>query len=497
MLYMHEKTMDWLVDKNPPTLNDQLSSALVKLDLLDPQRIERADALAKSAAIGLDRAVLQLGLVEEHQLLEVLAGCMGLDFIAESKGLSLYDNVVSELGQSYLQTNTVAPLFQDDSDADTPVMLLVQDPANQTLLTEIQFQLERPIHPIVASSRTIRALLGQIGHSISPQQRSVSNEQALKDRDAFDESQIDGPVIKWVSRALNDAVGQGASDVHFASADHGLVVRYRINGLLARQDMGQDINPSAAFARLKVMSGMNVAERRKPQDGRMTSIVGGRAIDFRVSALPTQMGESIVCRVLDPNALRLGWEHLGFDAETEAAVRRIVEMPSGLFLVTGPTGSGKTTTLYTALNHLRSETRKIISIEDPVEYQLPDVEQVQVHEEVGLTFANALRSILRQDPNVIMVGEIRDRETAEIVCRAALVGRMVLSTLHTRSAAGAVARLVDLGVDEFIVRDVLRGVLGQELEIVQCGRCQGQGCGKCGGVGTLKRRLITEVVEGF
>lgn len=201
--------------------------------------------------------------------------------------------------------------------------------------------------------------------------------------------------------------------------------------------------------------------------------------------------------MLDPNALRLGWDHLGFDPETEAAVRRIVEMPSGLFLVTGPTGSGKTTTLYTALNHLRSETRKIISIEDPVEYQLPDVEQVQVHEEVGLTFASALRSILRQDPNVIMVGEIRDRETAEIVCRAALVGRMVLSTLHTRSASGAVARLVDLGVDEFMVRDVLRGVLGQELEIVQCAQGRGQGCASCGGVGTLKRRLITEVVEGF
>jgi general secretion pathway protein E len=208
---------------------------------------------------------------------------------------------------------------------------------------------------------------------------------------------------------------------------------------------------------------MNISERRLPQDGRIAQVISGRLIDFRVSSIPTQFGESIVCRILDPKSLQRGWKDLGFAQDVSNWIVEKIEQPSGLFLVTGPTGSGKTTTLYTALSHLNAPERKIITVEDPIEYSLPGIEQIQVHEEIGLTFARALRSILRQDPNVIMIGEIRDEETAAMACRAAMVGRMVLSTLHTNSAEGAYNRLMDLGVPRYLIDDVLHGVLAQEL----------------------------------
>ncbi|WP_420393375.1 GspE/PulE family protein [Acuticoccus sp.] len=252
------------------------------------------------------------------------------------------------------------------------------------------------------------------------------------------EGASDGPVIKFVADRLNDAIAHGASDVHVSSDASGLSIRFRMNGVLLAQDRANAVSADAVIARLKVLSGMNVAERRRPQDGRMTVVVGGRVIDFRMSSVPTQHGESIVCRVLDPKAVRLGWDALGFDIDTQAAVRAIIEQPNGLFLATGPTGSGKTTTLTTALVHLNNGRRKIVTVEDPVEYQIAGIDQIQVQEEIGLTFASVLRSILRQDPNVIMVGEIRDGETAQIACRAALVGRLVLSTLHTSSPSTAV-----------------------------------------------------------
>lgn len=468
-----------------------LKIVLQEAQAIDPSAIARVDALAQSTGLGWDRAALKLGLIEEATLLRALARVMKLEYVDDLAGLKLSQSIISQVGLPYLRKNRLTPL--GDQDDMGPVHVLTSDPCNEALIDELHFQLERPIVVMVAASRDIMNALERATRG-DGRTATLSSEQADIDRNTFAAREVDGPVIQFVSDILAEAVSRNASDVHFASAEGGLDVRFRINGVLARQSTGLAMNASAVFARIKVMAGMNVAERRKPQDGRMTTVIGGRMIDFRVSSLPTQLGESVVCRVLDPRSLRLGWSHLGFAPDIEQAIRETIEQPSGLFLVTGPTGSGKTTTLYTALNHLRSERRKIISVEDPVEYQIPDVEQVQIHEDVGLSFATALRSILRQDPNVIMVGEIRDRETAEIVCRAALVGRMVLSTLHTKSPVDAITRLVDLGVDEFIVRDVLRGVLGQELEIVKCPVCSGRKCGKCNDTGALSRRLRTEFV---
>lgn len=436
-----------------------LAASLMDTDKVEPDAVARAEALAAKANIRLDRALLRLGLVEEEIVLRRVAELLKLEFVETSDAIAVAPDAADAFGASYLRRAVVAPIFDEEGE----MAFLTADPHDQERRAEIEFQLERPVRMMAATSATVLRAVDRIERGQAAEFSGPSAEQVEVDERALDEAQREGPIIRYVQRMLAEAVDEGASDLHVTSEAGALEVRVRLHGLLRRKHYGGGVDPSAVIARLKVMAGMNVAERRKPQDGRMNAVIGGRTIDFRVSALPTRAGESLVARVLDPMALRLGWEKLGFDAETTAAIIRIIEQPSGLFLVTGPTGSGKTTTLYTALAHLRSESRKIVTIEDPVEYRMDGVEQVQVHEAVGLTFATALRSVLRQDPNVLMVGEIRDSETAQIACRAAMVGRMVLSTLHTGSPEGAAARLRDLGVEDYIVNDVLKGVLGQEL----------------------------------
>ncbi|MGH1455062.1 MAG: GspE/PulE family protein [Paracoccaceae bacterium] len=477
------------MQKNDPETVSSLGELLTKHGVLDVAALSRAKALSASDGLSIDRAILHLGLAEEHLVLRALADLLSLPSIDDAFRLTLDADIVQRLGLQYLLRNAVAPVETDNENA----VFLCSSPSDDQLFKEISFQLDRDVSLLVAPGHVIMSKLNEFAQT---QMETVpSAEQVAKDQRKFTEAQLDGPVIAFVSQKMNEAVAQGASDIHFSSNETGLDLRFRINGILIRQPVSHSISSASVAARLKVMAGMNVSERRKPQDGRIAAVIGGRAVDFRVSALPTQQGESIVLRVLDPKALKLGWVHLGFDPKTEQAVRKIIEKPSGLFLVTGPTGSGKTTTLYTALSHLRSERSKIISLEDPVEYQLSGVEQVQVHERDGLGFAEVLRSVLRQDPNVIMIGEIRDSLTAEIACRAALVGRMVLSTLHTNSAQGAVARMLDLGVEEFILRDVLRGVLGQRLEPIACSECEGHGCKFCKMTGTVGRKLTTELEE--
>jgi general secretion pathway protein E len=378
--------------------------------------------------------------------------------------------------------------------ATSNIRIATNDPGNAALLEEIAFHLDRPVAPVGATTATIRTLLAQL-ETPAAQPITGSDVQAQRDAEALRRAETDGPVIRFVQEKLTDAVLQGASDVHVECAEDGYAVRFRLNGLLVPQRVDPSLDAAAVIARLKVMAGANVAERRLPQDGRLEATIAGRKVDFRFSSLPTSYGESIVARVLDPKALRLGWDRLGFDADIVARIKAILDRPSGLFLVTGPTGSGKTTTLYTAVAHLNQPRRKIVTVEDPVEYNLRGVQQVQVQEEIGLTFARVLRGVLRHDPNVILIGEIRDAETAEIAVRAAQVGRLVLSTLHTNSAAGALNRLVDLGVPEFLVRDVLRGVLGQELLLTPCTACGGAGCQTCGGTGVGGRRLTAELRE--
>lgn len=444
-------------------INDLLGQALSEAKALDQSALSRAKALAQNKQIALGRAILKLGLLEEDVLLPHLAEALNLPHVANLADYALDRERLSRLTVQYCQSKTLVPVKTSQNER----LVLFNDPCNYALTKELSFFLDGPLHLVVAPTRIIRVLLSNSENVSETETLGTSEERLKADRAILRQGEADGPVIRFVGEIFNEAVASGASDIHFEAQEDGLRIRLRRNGILRVQPVDRSLSSTSILARVKVMASMNVSERRLPQDGRITSNIAGRKVDFRVSSIPTVFGESIVARVLDPKALQLGWDKLGFDRETTGKITEIIEQPSGMFLVTGPTGSGKTTTLYTALSHLNQEGRKILTVEDPIEYNLHGVEQVQVHEEIGMTFAKALRSFLRQDPNIIMIGEIRDEETAEIACRAALVGRMVLSTLHTSSPEGAMTRLTDLGVPEYIVKDVLRGVLGQSLEIVE------------------------------
>ena len=447
--------------------------------------LHRAQTIATAEGLPLHRVLIDRGLAEDDVVLPALCAALSLPWVADPWSASPPDrDAIARLTLPFLRSRAAVPLSAEEG----PQPVLMADPADAALVAELAFHLDRPIAPRGAALRTVRALLSDApapAASALPSAQETAQDAAPAD---------DGPVIRFVTETLSEAVAAGASDIHFESLPSGLAARMRVNGLLAPMSIDPAIPAASVFARLKVMARANVAERRMPQDARFSNTFSGRRIDFRLSSLPTQNGESIVLRVLDPQSLRLGWDHLGFAPDMVTRLTALIERPSGLFLVTGPTGSGKTTTLYTALQHLNSPRRKIVTVEDPVEYSLPGVPQVQIQDEIGLTFARVLRSILRHDPNVIMVGEIRDAETAEIACRAAQVGRMVLSTLHTRDARSARTRLVDLGVPDYIVGDVLRGVLAQNLALADCADCGGAGCRTCGFSGSAPRRLEADLV---
>ena len=476
-------------DRTTWTASDRLAALLLKSDTIGTDALGRASAVARQEQERLDRVILRLGLMEEAELLPMLCQLHEIHMVPE-QGAVIDAVIANHLGLGYLAARLVVPLA--GSGAAVPVA--AADPLDRSLMDELAFHLDRPVVPLGATTAMVRKLLAKLD---DPKAAEAGERvrQVERDVEALRRSDAEGPVIRFVQEKLTDAVLQGASDFHLEASGDSYSLRFRISGVLVPQRVDRSLDPATVVARLKVMAGVNVAERRLPQDGRLETVIAGRKIDFRFSSLPTHDGESIVARVLDPKSLRLGWERLGFDAAIVARVKSILDRPNGLFLVTGPTGSGKTTTLYTAISHLNSPRRKIVTVEDPVEYNIAGVQQVQVHDEIGLSFARVLRGVLRHDPNVILVGEIRDPETAEIAVRAAQVGRLVLSTLHTNAAAGAVPRLVDLGVPEYLVRDVLRGVLGQELMLTPCPVCGGRGCETCEGTGVSGRKLRAELLE--
>ena len=331
----------------------------------------------------------------------------------------------------------------------------------------------------------------------------------------------EAPIIRLVNFILSRAIERGASDIHIEPYEKVLRVRYRIDGVLEEVEAPPRRLQTAVISRIKIMSRLNIAENRLPQDGRVKLRIGGQEIDFRVSTVPTLYGESVVIRILDQAAVPLDMSTLGFSPDTLGVIRPMTAMPYGMVLVTGPTGSGKTTTLYAALQEIRSLERKIITIEDPVEYQIPGVIQIQVKPQIGLSFASGLRSIVRQDPDVILVGEIRDHETAEIAIHSALTGHLVLSTLHTNDAAAAITRLLEMGVEEYLLPSCLIGILAQRLVRTICVKCSaprnvsqalrdeviretgsfpegdlriGEGCESCGGTGYRGRAGIFELL---
>ncbi len=361
------------------------------------------------------------------------------------------------------------------------VRVAIGDPLDVDAIDSLSHYLKMSVEPVVAPTDQIKAhidrfygkdeesidkLLGDIAAS------GVDLDVTTGGSTTEQSDEGDAPIIKLVYQIILEAINRRASDIHLEPLEKRFRVRYRIDGVLVEVDNPPKRLQLAMISRIKIMANISIAEKRIPQDGRIQVNLAVKTIDLRVSSLPTAHGESIVMRILDKEGLQLGLPELGFLSDDQATMERIISMPDGLFLVTGPTGSGKTTTLYSCLHFINKPDRKIITVEDPVEYQLSGINQVPVRHEVGMTFANALRSMLRQAPNIIMVGEIRDLETAEISINASLTGHMVFSTLHTNDAPGAVTRMIDIGVKPFLVSTSLRAVMAQRLTRKICGKCK-------------------------
>ncbi len=426
----------------------------------------------------------------------------------------------------FLRARLIVPVSQEDG----TLVVAMADPLDVDAREAVAKATGRRVEVRVGTEEEIReAIEKTYGESASSMERLVEQVGEESEERTGGEERVErligaaseAPIIRVVNYIIARGIERGASDIHLEPYEKTLRVRYRIDGMLEEVESPPKRLQTAMISRIKIMARLNIAESRLPQDGRVKLRIGGQEIDFRVSTVPTLFGESVVIRILDQAAVPLNLETLGFPAGTLARFRQMVVVSHGMILVTGPTGSGKTTTLYGALQEIRTAARKIITIEDPVEYQIAGVNQIQVKPQIGLTFASGLRSIVRQDPDVILVGEIRDRETAEIAIHSALTGHLVLSTLHTNDAAGAITRLLEMGVEEYLLPSSLIGVLAQRLVRTICEKCSapreisqafreevlretgfvadgelriGKGCDACAGTGYRGRMGIFELL---
>ncbi|MGE3953587.1 MAG: GspE/PulE family protein [Parachlamydiales bacterium] len=391
------------------------------------------------------------------------------------------------------------------------LLVALSDPLNTEAVEELRLLLGRPIEALYCPKELLDRAI-QKAYEASEEKTSAALEGLEKEEgngqgeaevhDLLDQQAAQAPLVRLVHLLLTEAIQRGASDIHFEPLEHDLRVRFRIDGVLHKRLSPAKEHQAQLLARLKVMAGLDIAERRLPQDGRMKLRIGEREIDCRVSTLPVSGGERIVIRILDKGSMALKFDSLQMDEEMLGSLKEALASPEGIILVTGPTGSGKTTTLYSALSELQSDRINIMTVEDPVEYRLPGVAQIGVRPKIGLTFASGLRHILRQDPDVIMVGEIRDRETAEIAIQASLTGHFVLSTLHTNDAPSAITRLVDMGIESYLISSSIVGVLAQRLVRTLCPHCRlpeakegshlGPGCPHCFQSGYKGRRALYE-----
>lgn len=422
---------------------------------------------------------VDLGIVERQELLRQTADALGYRYVSE-----LPERVPDELAAlmpDRLARDSGAVPFRLQGHS---LEVLVADPFDSQALADLGFALGRDVHPVVADPTDVEELLhrtyGEAEITLEETLRGLEQPavktpvpDASLSSDEIAAMAGQGPVVRFVNVVLNQAVRDQASDIHFEPFEHEFKIRYRVDGALYELTPPPKGLALAITSRIKVLADLNIAERRVPQDGRIKLALGGRPVDLRVSTLPTQFGESVVLRVLDRATVRLRLPDLGMPPEVLQGLQDTIRRPNGILIVTGPTGSGKTTTLYSALCAINTPDLKVLTAEDPVEYDIEGLTQVPVNPAIGLTFAAALRSFLRQDPDVVMVGEIRDLETAQIAVQASLTGHLVLTTLHTNDAVGAITRLIDLGVEPFLLASSLAGVLAQRLVRRICPDCRG------------------------
>ncbi len=455
-----------------PQVGDRLEDRAADLcQLMIAQGRLRAEDLARARAYreqhggNLLTLLVRLGLVSERDLASAQSELLGITLFSEKDYPEQAPDIDSVSTRFMKQQHLVPVRVEDDT-----LHVVMADPQNPAMLKALRMATGLKVEPSVGITSEIdnaieryfgggRSAMGQIAEGLGADVESDDEENVEHLRDLASEA----PVIRLVNLILGRAVEARASDIHIEPFENRLKVRYRVDGVLQEVEAPPARSTAAVISRVKIMAKLNIAERRLPQDGRIMHRVSGKELDLRVSTVPTSHGESVVMRILDREAVTLDFGSLGFAEDTRDAFIKALEMPHGIILVTGPTGSGKTTTLYTALSQLNSPERKIITVEDPVEYQLEGVNQIQAKSSIGLNFAAALRAIVRQDPDVIMIGEMRDLETAKIAIQSALTGHLVLSTLHTNDAAGGVTRMLDMGVEDYLLTSTVNAIMAQRL----------------------------------
>jgi type IV pilus assembly protein PilB len=496
---------------------------LLRKKLIDNKQLAEAQKTSRAGNMSLGDALIKLGHASAEDVTRAMAQEHGLDYVNLSE-IAIPQNVVELLSESVARDNAVLPMAQDDG----VLKVIVSDPLDLDLQDKLRFILNRKIELALAPRDAILA-------AINKHYGGQGGDQALQDfaeggidfeeAAAGAEEEVDeasAPIIRLVQMIISEAVTARASDIHIEPFEDRVRVRYRIDGVLVERDSPPKRLLGPILSRIKILAKIDIAERRRPQDGRIKVTVGAKELDLRVSVLPTTHGQSIVMRLLDKDNIKVGLKHLGMADDDLRQFQNLVKRPNGIVLVTGPTGSGKTTTLYAALNELNRPDRKIITAEDPVEYYLPGINQVEVKHSIGLDFARIIRAMLRQAPNVILVGEMRDSETAEMGIQASLTGHLVFSTLHTNDAPGAITRMVDMGVPAYLVASSVIAILAQRLVRVNCPKCKqpftpsdavletagispeiarkatftkGKGCGNCNKTGYRGRLGIYELMH--
>ena len=463
------------------TPNDEYTlETLLQAGMIDDAIAQKASALAEEKGKSVTEVLEDSGMVTSEEITQVMAEHYGMEVVSLREidvDQEVIDCVPAELAMRHL----ILPVWKRGNE----LTVAISDPQDLDTLDSVRYSLPYDVVPVVASKKELKSSVnlfygggggGRFGSALQELTEATNSGVATDEtRELFgdmeDVTEEDAPIIKLVSLIIIEAFRKRASDIHIEPMEKKLRVRYRIDGVLQEVDSPPKRLQSAIIQRLKIMSNMKIAEKRVCQDGRIQINVMGRDLDLRVSAVPSNHGESIVMRILDKDSLKLGLPELGFFTDDQQTFRHMISLADGIVLVTGPTGSGKTTTLYSCLNEINKPDRKIITVEDPVEYQLSGINQVHVRSDIGLTFSAALRSILRQAPNIIMIGEIRDIETAEIAVNASLTGHLVFSTLHTNDAPSAITRLIDIGVKPFLVASSIRGIMAQRLVRKNCSKC--------------------------
>ena len=499
-----------------------LGQSLVESGKLDERSLERARRVGSGNRQGLARVLPKLGLVSERDLAEALARQAGVALVGERDfpALPLLDGKVS---LRFLKESRILPL----AETDDGLVLAMADPFDAYAMDAMRLASGRPVEPRVAVQSELDAAIERLythgeAAEAGPSDDGDGDEAVEFDIERLQDMASEAPVIRMVNRIIESAVEAGASDIHLEPRDGGLRVRISVDGALREVESPPDRYRAAIVSRIKILARLNIAQRQLPQDGRIKMAVRGIPVDLRIATLPTVHGESVVMRILDRDSVALDFETLGISGRDLNDWLGVLERPHGLVLVTGPTGSGKTTTLYTSLMRINSPDKKVITVEDPVEYQLADIVQAEVKPQIGLDFARLLRALLRNAPDIMLVGEIRDPETAKTAIEFALTGHLVLSTVHTNSAAAAVPRLLDMGVEEYLLASTINGAAGQRLVRTLCTACRepyaatpemilrlglkryseaseillyrARGCPACGGTGYLGRTSIIETL---